>query len=166
MEDFNHPKKRNHIFENISNDLISNGFSGVSSTMVRNKWNSLNKSYRKAKDMKSKSGRAPSRFMFFEQLDEILGNSPSNSCNHSINSENITSEDPSCSVTPEPPNNETNTTTTGSAKKRNLRREYLDFQKEQSEKKQKRHEEKMKIEREKIEIEKRKLELLERFLAK
>lgn len=49
--DLNHPVKRKHVYENISNDLASKGYI-FNSTSVQNKWKSLNRSYTKAKDNK------------------------------------------------------------------------------------------------------------------
>lgn len=84
IDDFNHPKKRKQVFENVANDLVSLRHE-VNAVMVQNKWNSLLKSYRKAKYNKTRSGRSPSRFNFFEQMDELLGSNPTNSCTDSIN---------------------------------------------------------------------------------
>lgn len=93
--DFNDPRKRKHIFENVANDLISHGFA-VDSKSVQNKWKGLLRSYTKAKDTKNRTGQGPSRFLFYEMLDDIVGNQPKNSCTHSLNvletSENIDKE--------------------------------------------------------------------------
>ncbi|KAG5877219.1 hypothetical protein JTB14_036427 [Gonioctena quinquepunctata] len=83
--DFNDPRKRKHIFEHVANDLISAGFS-VDSKIVQNKWKGLLRSYTKAKDTKNRTGQGPSRFLFYEIIDDIVGNQPKNSCHHSLNS--------------------------------------------------------------------------------
>lgn len=88
--DFDHPKKRKHIFDHICNDLISQGFLATE-LMVQNKWKSLTRSYNKAKDTKIRTGQGPPRFMFFDTMDEILGNKPTQNCKHSLNSQNVES---------------------------------------------------------------------------
>ncbi|KAK5648073.1 hypothetical protein RI129_002965 [Pyrocoelia pectoralis] len=162
MEDLNHPKKRKQVFEHVANDLLSLQFE-VTSVMVQNKWNSLLKSYRKSKDNQNRTGRGPSRFNFFDLMDELLGSNPTNSSPHSINSS--TPEPPgesSCS-TPTPETSD-NVDAKKAPKQQKLKRGYLDYKCEEAAKKQKRHEEKLALEREKIQLETRKLDLLERYL--
>lgn len=45
--------------------------------------------YKSCKDTKSKTGRGPTRFTFFQRMDEILGDSPTNSSPHSIDVDKI-----------------------------------------------------------------------------
>ncbi|KAI4455378.1 myb/sant-like dna-binding domain [Holotrichia oblita] len=73
------------MFENIANDMISSGHS-VNAQQVHLKWKSLLRSYKACKDNKSKTGRSPSRFHFFDQIDAIVGDKPSNSCEHTLES--------------------------------------------------------------------------------
>ncbi|CAG9822181.1 unnamed protein product [Phaedon cochleariae] len=82
--DFNDVRKRKHIFEHIANDLISAGYA-VDAKLVQNKWKSLLRSYTKAKDTKTRTGQGPSRFLFYELIDDIVGNHPKNKCDHSLN---------------------------------------------------------------------------------
>lgn len=86
IDDFNHSRKRQHVFELIVNDLTSIGYT-VNETLVQNKWKSLTRSYKKAKDNKIRTGTAPSRFQYYDLMDELLGKKPSNSSSHSINSD-------------------------------------------------------------------------------
>lgn len=44
--DLNNPRKMKHVFENIANDMISEGFT-IDSIAVQNKWKSLTRSYSK-----------------------------------------------------------------------------------------------------------------------
>ncbi|XP_018576862.1 uncharacterized protein LOC108915337 [Anoplophora glabripennis] len=89
IENMSHPKKRKHVFENVCNDLLSKGFSFTYEQCAQ-KWKSLERSYKNAKDNKTKTGRSPSRFYFYDQMDNILGNKPTNSSEHTLES----SEDP------------------------------------------------------------------------
>lgn len=86
--DFNDPRKRKHIFEHIANDLISAGYA-IDARLVQNKWKSLLRSYTKAKDTKTRTGQGPSRFLFYELIDDIVGNHPKNKCDHSLNTLNM-----------------------------------------------------------------------------
>lgn len=82
-DDLSNVKKRKNVFENISNDLLSKGFS-VNALMCKTKWKSLVRSYSAAIDNKSKTGRGPSRFQFFDEMDDILGKKPSQKCHHTL----------------------------------------------------------------------------------
>jgi hypothetical protein len=88
MEDLNHARKRRYVFENVSNDLLSNGFT-VSSYACQSKWKNLLRSYKSCKDHKNKTGRGPSRFLFSEKMDDLLGEKPSNKCEHTLESSNL-----------------------------------------------------------------------------
>lgn len=74
VEDLHHPKKRKHVYENCMNDLLSQGFI-VTANQCQAKWKSLIRSYQSSKDNQSKTGRGPSRFQFFDEMDAILGRS-------------------------------------------------------------------------------------------
>lgn len=80
LEDLKHPKKRKHVFDNVANDLISQGIN-VTGVQCQVKWKSLIRSYHSAKDNQKKTGRKPSRFQFFEEMDATLGNKSSNKIN-------------------------------------------------------------------------------------
>lgn len=157
------------MFDNVTNDLLSSKYE-VNSIMVQNKWNSLMKSYRKAKDNKNKTGRAPSRFHFFTLIDEVVGTSPSNLCSHAINSYEMGS--PDAKELPAGNNNneldETvvdgniNRSTPKSSKRQRV--DYMEFKREEAEKKQKWHDERINLEREKLILENRKLDLLQQYL--
>ncbi|KAK9701659.1 Myb/SANT-like DNA-binding domain [Popillia japonica] len=78
-----HPVKRKHVFENVSNDLLSLGCS-IDATTCNTKWKTLVRSYKNTKDNNTKTGQSSSRLLFFEKMDEILGNKPSISCLHTL----------------------------------------------------------------------------------
>lgn len=176
VKDLNNPKKRKFVFEHVTNDLISHGYT-LSVQSVQNKWKSLTRSYSKAKDNKNLSGRGPTRFLFFDALENILGEKPTNACNHSINSivKRVDKKIPESNCveaeaeTSGPPiiieENEAPTVKNkmGSNK---LKKEYLEMKKEEYKKKDLRHKEKMAIEKERLEIDKRKMSLLEKLLNK
>ncbi|KAK4871595.1 hypothetical protein RN001_015719 [Aquatica leii] len=162
MDDLNHPKKRKQVFEHVANDLLSLQFE-VTSVMVQNKWNSLLKSYRKVKDNQNRTGRGPSRFNFFELMDEVLGSKPTNSCSHSNNSSTPESSNQSSCSTPTPESSDQNFVKKA-PKQQKLKRDYRDYKREELVNKQKRHEQKLALEREKIQLETRKLDLLEKYL--
>ncbi|KAI4455658.1 myb/sant-like dna-binding domain [Holotrichia oblita] len=88
LEHRSHPVKRKHVFENVSNDLLSLGYS-IDATTCNTKWKTLVRSYKNTKDNNTKTGRSSSRFLFFEKMDEILGNKPSISCLHTLASSSL-----------------------------------------------------------------------------
>ncbi|XP_023312615.1 uncharacterized protein LOC108912509 [Anoplophora glabripennis] len=167
INDLNHPKKRKYDFDHIVNDLLSNGYK-VDAQMVQNKWRSLVRSYNKAKDNKNRTGCGPTRILFYDIIDEILGDKPSNNCTHSLNSiENITAqESQETSVEMSPTNilstqainapaassynvgesglvnNMQNLKPKKKLSVKNVQREYLEIKKEEYTNKQKRHDEK------------------------
>ncbi|GLV40089.1 hypothetical protein CBL_03763 [Carabus blaptoides fortunei] len=49
------------------------------------KWKKLVRTYKNVKDNNNKTGRGVSRFTFYDQMDEILGDKPSTSCDHTFN---------------------------------------------------------------------------------
>ncbi|KAJ8912400.1 hypothetical protein NQ315_013466 [Exocentrus adspersus] len=65
--------------ENLSPTLQS-----IHQRFARKKWENLCRTYKNCKDLKSKTGRGPTRFKFFEKLDEILGGAPTNCSPHSL----------------------------------------------------------------------------------
>lgn len=86
-----HAKKRRYVWQNIANDLLSQNIS-FSTTECSKKWQNLMRTYKVSKDVKTKSGRGPTRFLFFDRMDEFLGDQPNNSSPHSIDVNS-----PSCS---------------------------------------------------------------------
>lgn len=172
FENLSHSKKRKHVFGNILNDLLSEGYS-LTAEMVQSKWKSLVRSYNSAKDNKNKTGRAPSRFQFFEEMDDLLGNKPSNSCKHSMESsepgpsnENIsTYEDPSAQEETENRKKSIDSPRVTPKRKRTSVEDKREAEKgKKEEAKQQRHMERMQAEKEKIEVEKEKVKLFKEFL--
>lgn len=51
-----------------------------------NKWRSLLRSYKATKDKKRATGQGATRFMFYDQMEEILSDKPSHSFGHTIES--------------------------------------------------------------------------------
>lgn len=88
VEHLSHPVKRKHVFENVSNDLLSLGYS-IDATTCNTKWKTLVRSYKNTKDNNTKTGQSSSRLLFFEKMDEILGNKPSISCLHTLASSSL-----------------------------------------------------------------------------
>ncbi|CAH1114763.1 unnamed protein product [Psylliodes chrysocephalus] len=84
----NNPKIKKKGWKNILNDLLS---ANVSLTIadIKKKWSNPVQSYNKAKDIHNKSGGTPSRFNFFEKIDDILGDKANNCSPHSFDSGNI-----------------------------------------------------------------------------
>jgi hypothetical protein len=184
MEDLNHARKRRYVFENVSNDLLSNGFT-VSSYACQSKWKNLLRSCKSCKDHKNKTGRGPSRFLFFEKMD-LLGEKPSNKCEHTLESSNLlhiedvapspsssrsvtsteltTEDDSAVSISSEEQNN-------GPTKKRakktiTYQSDFICLKKIEYAKRQKRHEEKLAIQKEKLKVEQEKINILKQLLMK
>lgn len=185
--DFSDVRKRKHIFENVANDLISHGFS-VDPKLVQNKWKGLLRSYSKAKDTKNRTGQGPSRFLFYEIIDDIVGHHPKNSCNHSLNiletseiidreyvesSSEIVNVQNSEEQEVESSNNveKFNEEHPNSTRKKRSRfsgkqnqKDYMELKREEYKKRQKRHEERCLLETERNETEKKRLAILEEYL--
>jgi hypothetical protein len=172
--DLDDPRKRKDIYEHVANELLSMKYE-VNATMVQNKWKSLLKSYRKAKDNKKRTGRGPARFHFYEAMDAQLGKDPTNASTHSLNSldtdtdvesstsgvsvSHIRERSPLSTSTLEADNSEAGTSTAhsnndlvGAPKRRTLnekkwKQEYITLKKEEAEKREKRHAEKLEVEK-------------------
>ncbi|XP_018577662.1 uncharacterized protein LOC108915975 [Anoplophora glabripennis] len=183
-KDLSNPRKRKHVFENIANDMISEGFT-INSIAVQNKWKSLTRSYSKCKDTRVRTGQSPSRFLFFEDLDEILGKKPTNECTHSLNSTFDYQNKPSTSTADETSStgNETDVQETDIERPRqpqngnlqrpinkrkysSLKSQYIEKKLKEYYEKNQRHNERLAIEERKLEIENQKLELLREYLSK
>ncbi|CAG9825710.1 unnamed protein product [Phaedon cochleariae] len=166
-EDLAHPKRRRSVFTNVVNDLLSSGFA-VDETMCQAKWKNLVRSYNIAKDQKTRTGRGPTRFQFFEELDNLLEEA---NCVVNVDEVNCTlviEEDDSDrdkanndEIYTEKKNNAENKEK-GKKRKRTAKNESI--LKEINLEKSKRHQERMDIEQKKIEMEERKCRLLERYL--
>lgn len=169
MDDLKHPRKRKRVFEYVANDLTGNQIQ-VTAAMVQSKWHSLLKSYRKAKDNRNKTGRGPSRFHFFDMMDEILASTTESSWSYTINlskpDASDQQEDTEECFTIKTADEITNVTKPNTPVRypQKLKREYLLWKHKESLKRQKRHEDKMKLEEAKLELQKKKLAILERYL--
>lgn len=176
MSDLNDPRKRKNVFENIANDLLSAGYT-ITATHAQNKWKSLTRSYKKAKDTKNRTGQGPSRFLFFDKIEDILGNKPSNKCSHSVNSMDIENKQPetkqldkNIEILPGTSTDSELTENTENKKRKKSvekidKKHILELKKEEHKKKQIRHEELIALERERLAIERQKLHVIEQFLA-
>nr|CAI5846436.1 unnamed protein product [Callosobruchus analis] len=76
-EDLYHPKKRRWFWDVISESLSSDGINFEAKKCKK-------KTYKNTKDKKNKSGRCPVRFVYFDRLDELLGEKPNNCSPHTI----------------------------------------------------------------------------------
>lgn len=165
MEDLNHAKKRKFVFVNISNDLLSNKFS-KSALSCQNKWKNLLRSYKAAKDQKVKTGRGASRFHFYEQIDELLGEKPTNKCLHALESsctstdidevEALTEDEEIVKVQPRRKRRTSGSVNLG---------EVIRSREEEYVKKQKRHEEKVALFQQQLALEKEKIEILKKLIT-
>lgn len=73
------------MWDNIAND-ISHGHD-VNKKLCYTRWTNLLKSYKLAKDQihgNKKTGQAPSKFIFYDVMDELLGEKPSNSSSQTL----------------------------------------------------------------------------------
>lgn len=74
-EEFNSTRRRRNVWENISNDLL--GAEIVrSAKCCEVKWKNMVRTYRAVKEAHKKTGRGTKRFLFFNELDELIGNTP------------------------------------------------------------------------------------------
>ncbi|KAB0791149.1 hypothetical protein PPYR_02949 [Photinus pyralis] len=82
-ENFDHPKKRKHVWDDVSNLLLSQGIHRTPKS-CEIKWRNLVRTYKTVRDNVTKSGRGATRFQYYEAMNDILGNKPSMSCAHTI----------------------------------------------------------------------------------
>ncbi|XP_018574656.1 uncharacterized protein LOC108913573 [Anoplophora glabripennis] len=87
-EDLFHVHKKKTFWNVIHEELLSQGLNFPPKTCQK-KWENLVRTYKSSKDLKTKTGRGPTKFMFFNRMDEILGDTPTNSSPHSIDVCNI-----------------------------------------------------------------------------
>lgn len=83
-----HAKKRKHVWEIIANEVVSLGVS-KSAEKCEVKWRNLIRTYKAIKDNKKTTGRGAIRFQFYDKMDEILGEKPTMSCTHTIDSSSL-----------------------------------------------------------------------------
>ncbi|KAK4887499.1 hypothetical protein RN001_003770 [Aquatica leii] len=83
LEDLNHPKKRTKVWDCVSTELESQHLSKTADS-CKLKWKNLIRSYSNAKSNNNKSGRRPLRFMYYDEMDRLLGNKPNYASPHSI----------------------------------------------------------------------------------
>ncbi|VEN44007.1 unnamed protein product [Callosobruchus maculatus] len=82
-EDLYHPKKRRTFWDVIS-ETLSGDRINFDGKKCKKKWENLVRTYKNTKDKKNKSGRCPVRFVYFERMDELLGDKPSNCSPHTF----------------------------------------------------------------------------------
>nr|CAI5829058.1 unnamed protein product [Callosobruchus analis] len=116
-----HPKK-NEMFE---------------ANKRKKKWENLIRTYKNTKDKKNKSGRCPVRFVYFDRLDELLGEKPNNCSPHTIDvgastssqaMETVASPVVADQVVENCPQQE-NIETRGKRKKKNVSSQYVELKK-------------------------------------
>lgn len=156
--DLHNVKKRKHVYTNVSNDLESENYS-FDEAACQNKWKGLVRSYQKCKDMKTRTGQGASRFLYFDDLEDILGSKPTNECTHSINSTFQCSDEPKSQPsekTSEKPEKTApkniNTKSVIRKEYETLKIKYMEARIAEIENKNKRHQEIMDIEKTKIKL--------------
>ncbi|KAK4877206.1 hypothetical protein RN001_009712 [Aquatica leii] len=176
----NTKKKRKQIWDIIAEQMAAHNYFRNPEKLER-KWTNLLRVYRSIKDNKSpkKSGRGALHYKYFDLIDEIMGDKPSNTAaprsviNAGVNNTVLPAEETaSTSNDDDPPTDSDQTTITTDtdaieqsqldlpSKKRKINtplRERLVH-------KQKRHEERMELEKKKLSLEKMKINLFERYL--
>ncbi|KAI4468032.1 multifunctional protein ade2 [Holotrichia oblita] len=78
IEDMQHAQRKKHVWSIIAEQLASLGVNR-SVEKCQRKWINLTRVYRSIKDSSKKTGRGRTSYKYFDLLDEILGNKPSNS---------------------------------------------------------------------------------------
>lgn len=162
IEELNHPKKKKNVFSNISNDLLSKKFCYTEKACY-NKWRSLLRSYKTTKDKMKSTGQGVTRFLFFNQIDELVGDKPSNSSGNTLESSTIANTTVSTDADTE---TDTQIETECNSQNNQKKRKRKNKQDIREEAKQKRHEERMRMEERKVGVEERKCALIERFIEK
>ncbi|XP_031351374.1 uncharacterized protein LOC116176752 [Photinus pyralis] len=156
LEDFTHAKKKKFVWDIISEKMCAYDYKRTAAKIER-KWINLVRVYRSIKDNKGpkKSGRGTQSYKYFQSLDDILGDKPSN------NSDVLSVEVGVVNQTQTQQHAEhTLGNTPQTSKRRSGSNEYYMLAK------QRRHEERMEMERQKLEVEKSKTELLKEILEK
>jgi hypothetical protein len=171
-EDMHHVKKRKTFWGIIAQQLQSQKVN-FSEESCKKKWANLLRTYKAIKDCKKKTGRgAGARFLFYEDIDNIVGNSPTNASPHSVNiSCEIGQEGATASASEASSSSSTNfisescTSQLGRQKRLSPNASYIQFKKRFYETKQKYMQEKQdglkRLMESQIEIQRKKVNLLE-----
>lgn len=141
----------------------------------KRKWANLVRTYKVVKDHKKKTGRESSRFMFFEQLDALLGDTPTNASPHTIDVARIQNTDTSSTSEASATEQMTDLSIPSMAaqRRKNPTAEYIKYKKKFYEEEAQQNyqhqqlqllQERNAVLRGKSEIERKKLDLLERFI--
>lgn len=183
VDDFKHAKKKKHVWVIISEKMSSKGIH-KSAEKCQRKWINLTRVYRSVKDNSGprKTGRGRIFYRYFNALDEILGQRPSNSIDTyifdagaSTSLTQETDEEPHPSTVSGSENNVQEQKDEDSAnmtarKRKNYIQEYFKKKLENGEReremKRLRYEEKMDIERKRNDLEEQKINLLKQVLLK
>jgi len=59
---------------------------------MQKKWLNLVCTYKNTKDVKSRTGRGPVKFTFYDRLDELLDDSPANASPHTLDVDELQSQ--------------------------------------------------------------------------
>lgn len=66
-------KSKKMLWEDIAGKLSHNFKQTFAQEKVARKWNTLVEAYKKVKDNNSSTGSGPSKFQFFDEMDDLLG---------------------------------------------------------------------------------------------
>ncbi|KAJ8914167.1 hypothetical protein NQ315_016246 [Exocentrus adspersus] len=153
----------------------------VTDAACKKKWLNLLRTYKATKDTRNRTGRGPVKFEYFNRLDELLDDSPSNASPHSLDVSEIETTDSQCESQSDSSINlqvETETSSFASlqlGKRKNptaelvkIKRRYFENKVEKANEKETNRnlylQENLRLKTEKVEISKKKLELEERKL--
>ncbi|XP_029667831.1 uncharacterized protein LOC115238285 [Formica exsecta] len=92
-DDMHHVHKRKNFWSVISEELSSQNIEVSFQIGMQKKWQNLVRTYKNTKDVQSKTGRGPVKFTFYNRLDELLGDSPSSASTHSLDVDELQSQD-------------------------------------------------------------------------
>ncbi|KAK4882438.1 hypothetical protein RN001_005757 [Aquatica leii] len=177
---FTNAKKRKHVWDIIAEQMAAHNYFRNPKKLEK-KWTNLLRVYRSIKDNKgpNKSGRGALHYKYFDLIDEIMGDKPSNTAaprsviNAGVNNTVLPAEETASTSNDDDPQTDSDQTTTTTdtdaieqsqldlpSKKRKINtplRERLVH-------KQKRHEERMELEKKKLSLEEMKINLFEKYL--
>jgi len=66
------------------------------------------RTYKNTKDVKSRTGRGPVKFTFYDRLDELLGDSPANASPHTLDVDELQSQNTEIEFRAPTPNSDSN----------------------------------------------------------
>ncbi|CAH1102990.1 unnamed protein product [Psylliodes chrysocephalus] len=190
QDDIKHAEKKKFVWDIISERMVEKQFQKTAAKCQR-KWINLCRVYRSIKDQKksNQSGRGrKTPFIFYDALDEILGELPSNSQNYNVDVAALSSEteleivndettesNHSTDITNDLITENQNVQPTNPAinkKRKNYTQEYfkskINYHKMKEierEQRNTRHKEKMELENKKLEIEQKKVNILQELLV-